>query len=613
MYLFLIYGCFILILLGIFFSFTYTHYKGNTFAEAKKDSENLCVSVNNSIQNQLDSLSTLSMNIVYSNALKSSFKEFSRLYQQTGSDPSTLTASREKAQAIHDIVTAMIGAYQSASDIKLYTMDGSCVEAGYYLKTSSVDLKSQPWYEEVLKLNGYKLFTEPFISGEIPGKDGSIGTHKFISLVRLFLDSGGQPEGIAEVIQDCDVIFSLPSQLEEANPENRVYIYNKEGRLVYPYNRTVSTNFYEEIQKKELPESQGQLMKTQDKEAYLLAYETVPGYEWTVVVTKPEAAVYLSLGNFRSLFLLIGGISILFTMFICFGISQQLTKPLQKLTNATGKITISRVLSEEKVNLTSADSRISEISLLCDSIRSMYEKLRSTSQEALLSRSEETRAKLQATQSLINPHFLYNSLTNISVMAEEDMNEDIVRICHALCDYFRYISSGQEMIVSLEKEIFYTKRYLECMKLRFGDEFEYHISIGENTGHIVIPKLILQPVVENAFKYAFANNPPWTLRISSELSSDRWLLKIEDNGGCLSDAKKAELLNLYENLDMKEELKSMQIGGMGLKNVYLRLKLLYGPQAVFQIENSIPKRTIFLVGGPVYLSKEEYYGEHPQL
>ena len=154
---------------------------------------------------------------------------------------------------------------------------------------------------------------------------------------------------------------------------------------------------------------------------------------------------------------------------------------LKNLQEQPVKITINRVLSEEKVNLTSASSNITELSILCDSIRNMYEKLRSTSQEVLLSRSEETRAKLQATQSLINPHFLYNSLTNISIMAEEDMNEDIVKLCGALCDYFRYISSGQEMIVPLEREIFYTEQYLKCMKFRFGDELEYKISIAQET------------------------------------------------------------------------------------------------------------------------------------
>src|SRR5699024_6739051 len=149
-------------------------------------------------------------------------------------------------------------------------------------------------------------------------------------------------------------------------------------------------------------------------------------YDWTVIITQPEETVYLPLRDFQIAFIIIAFFSILFTLLVCFYISQQLTKPLKKLTNANSKITINRVLSEDKVNLTSADSHIQELSTLCESIRTMYEKLRSTSQEVLLSKSEETRAKLQATQSLINPHFLYNSLTNISIMAEEQMNDDII-------------------------------------------------------------------------------------------------------------------------------------------------------------------------------------------
>ena len=84
------------------------------------------------------------------------------------------------------------------------------------------------------------------------------------------------------------------------------------------------------------------------------------------------------------------------------------------------------------------------------------------------------------------------------------MNEDIVKLCGALCDYFRYISSGQEMIVPLEREIFYTEQYLKCMKFRFGDELEYKISISQETESFFIPKLLIQPIIENAFKYAFS-------------------------------------------------------------------------------------------------------------
>lgn len=614
MYLFVIYGLFILILLVIFFIFTYTHYQKNALEEASRDLENMCSSVENSVEAQLDNISTISLNITYSNVIKSNFKEFFDIYKEDRKNPEQLVASRENVKAIYDIVTAMIGAYQSASDIRLYTMDGYCVQAGFWQITSLVNLESFSWYKDMIELNGHKYIGNPEIHKELPAQGKNKTSQKFISLVRLFLDSAGQPEGIIEVIQDCDKLFSLAGQLEHQNPDSRVYIYNSRHEQVYPYNSTGPLyDYYQIIEDQNLPVNSARLIDTKEGENLLFTYQSLPDYNWTVILIKPKAAVYEPLRTFQVIFTLIGGLSILFTLLICFYISQRLTVPLQKLTAATGKITINRVLDENKVNLTSADSNIKELSILCESIRTMYEKLRSTSQEILLSHSEETKAKLQATQSLINPHFLYNSLTSISIMAEESMNEDIIKMCQALCGYFRYISSSSDMLVTLKEEIFYTKCYLECMELRFTEELTCTLDIPEETENIYIPKLITQPIVENAFKYAFEKQPPWTLSISSSLEHNQWLLLIEDNGGNLDDEKKQELLNVYQNLDLREELKSMEIGGMGLKNVYLRLKMLYGDQAVFKIENSLPQKTVFIVGGPIYTSKEEFYEHHPPL
>lgn len=614
MYLFVIYGLFILCLLGIFFLFTYRHYKANTLEEASRDLENMCASVENSVEIQLEHLSTISMNLVYSNAIKTNFRDFSDLYRKKYTTARDRVTSQDRIDAIHDIVTALIGAYQSASAINLYSMDGARVESGYFQRTTKVDLKQFDWYEETLALNGYKYITAPYINKNLPATGMNQSSHKFISLVRLFLDSSGQPEGIAEVVQDCDKIFSLASQLEEQNPDSAVYIYNSRQELVYPYHRQgPETDFYGATLDPKLTEGSARMVSVEDGKRLLLVWQQIPSYEWTVVLAKPEHAVYEPLHNFQLIFLLIGSLSILLTLLICFYISRRLTIPLQKLTAATGKITINRVLDESKVNLTTADSSIKELSQLCESIRSMYEKLRSTSQEVLLSRSEETRAKLQATQSLINPHFLYNCLTNMSVMAEEEMNEDIIHMCQALCDYFRYISSSKEMFVPLEEEIFYTRRYLECMQLRFHDELEYSLCLAPETNGFYIPKLIIQPMVENAFKYAFQIPPPWKLSISSSVEDDFWVIEVEDNGGALSNEKKEELLQMYQNLDMNEELKSMEIGGMGLKNIYLRLRLLYGDRAIFRIDNTIPHKTIFTVGGPIYRSREEYYEQHPKL
>lgn len=606
LYLFVIYGSFILVLLGIFFTYTYSHYRENTLEESKRSLENMCASITNSVEAQLDSLSTISMNIVYSNMVKTNFREFSSAFQRTGKDQAEIVSSRQSAEVIHDIVTAMIGAYQSASYIRLYDMDGSCVESGYWMSTSRADLESLAWYDEVMELNGFKYISEPKTRKDLPATGKNRNSQKFISLIRLFLNRDGAPEGIAEVAQDCGKIFVLASQLEDSNPDIRVQIYNSRKELVYPYtafDMYGSESYHNLIEKNEITDGNSQIIKNSSGQNMLATCETMVKYGWNVVLLQSESSIYRSLEAFQKMFLRISALSILLTLLICFYISRRFTVPLQKLTAATKKITIDRVLDEKKVNLTSADSSIRELSILCNSVRGMYDKLRSTSREVLLLRNEETRAKLQATQSLINPHFLYNSLTNISAMAEEDMNDDIVKICEALCIHFRYISASGEMIVPLGKELEKSRSYLECMQLRFTEELEYTFDIPDVVREVPVPKLIAQPVLENAFKYAFVCRPPWKLSIAARLDGEHWKLTIEDNVGTMTDEKKQELLRLYKNLDLNDELKSMKIGGMGLKNVYLRLRLLYGKDAVFCIENREGAYTRFILGGNIHPKK----------
>ena len=606
LYLFVIYGSFILVLLGIFFTYTYSHYRENTLEESKRSLENMCASITNSVEAQLDSLSTISMNIVYSNMVKTNFREFSSAFQRTGKDQAEIVSSRQSAEVIHDIVTAMIGAYQSASYIRLYDMDGSCVESGYWMSTSRADLESLAWYDEVMELNGFKYISEPKTRKDLPATGKNRNSQKFISLIRLFLNRDGAPEGIAEVAQDCGKIFVLASQLEDSNPDIRVQIYNSRKELVYPYtafDMYGSESYHNLIEKNEITDGISQIIKNSSGQNMLATCETMVKYGWNVVLLQSESSIYRSLEAFQKMFLRISALSILLTLLICFYISRRFTVPLQKLTAATKKITIDRVLDEKKVNLTSADSSIRELSILCNSVRGMYDKLRSTSREVLLLRNEETRAKLQATQSLINPHFLYNSLTNISAMAEEDMNDDIVKICEALCIHFRYISASGEMIVPLGKELEKSRSSLECMQLRFTEELEYTFDVPDVVREIPVPKLIAQPVLENAFKYAFVCRPPWKLSIAARLDGEHWQLTIEDNVGTMTDEKKQELLRLYKNLDLNDELKSMKIGGMGLKNVYLRLRLLYGKDAVFCIENREGAYTRFILGGNIHPKK----------
>jgi two-component system sensor histidine kinase YesM len=611
-YLFAFYGVFTLLLLLLFFSFFYLFYSKKINTDAQKQIENLCTSVNNSVLAELDNMSTISMNITYSNVIRSNFVELSSTYSQNTLTKMDLSASRQQAVAIFDAITSIIGPFQSASEVNLYTLSGECVESGFFQRVTHITLEEQKWYEETKKLQGSKFISQPAYKSYLPGEGANQGSQMFISLTRQIYNNASEPDGFIEVIQDCGRIFSLVSTLEKNNPSTSVFIYNNRSEIVYPYHLDYQPkdNYFTYINDSNLNTLNTKMITLKNDERVLYTYDVIPNYDWVIIVMEPQASVNASLHTFRNIFFAIAIATIVLTSALCFIISEKLTYPLSKLTNATKKLTINRVLDENKSILTSADSNIAEIAQLCDSFRTMYEKLRISTQKVLLSHSEETRAKLQATQSLVNPHFLYNSLTHISIMAEENMNDEIILLCDSLCDYFRYISNSSHTLVTISQEILHTEKYIDCMRLRFGNGFFYSCEIEEEAKHVMIPKLILQPVVENAFKYAFQKTAPWNLSIKASVKKGCWMISITDNGGFLSEEKKKELLTLYSNLNKEKELNSLQIGGMGLKNIYLRMQLLYGAQAVFQIETSISLQTTFILGGPIHPDKEGYYEQY---
>jgi len=614
-YLFFIYGLLVTMLMSLFFICFYSFYSKNIYKDAKAKSETLSASVHKSISTELNNISTISMNIVYSNAIKKNFTSFAKNNDTGTIKLDNFSESRDNVLSIYDIITAIIGPFQSAAQVNLYTLNGTCIGSGYFQGVTNVNLQTFPWYNSTIAQNGCKNISTTTKLLNMPIKNKNEIDNQFLSLTRVFFNSSNEPEGIVEVLQNYNVVFSLISELKLKNPSTSFYVYNEKNELVYPYTSQPNNNinYVDIIKNSNLVPSVGYFVDIDSKDKVLMSYQKIESCNWTIVTSEPKDVVFKSLNSFKESFFIIIIISIFFTLLLCFVISSRLTYPLSKLTKAAKKVTISRVLNENKTLLTPINSNILEISELYQSFLEMYDKLRNSSQEILLSKSEETRAKLHATQSLVNPHFLYNSLTNISIMAEENMNDDIIKICHALCDYFRYITTNDETAVPLFREISYTEKYIKCMQMRYGDDFIYHSNIEESTKNILIPKLIVQPIVENAFKYGFSTSPPWHLKISSSTKDKKWLIHIEDNGGCLSSTKKEELLSTFHNLNKNEELKSLKIGGMGLKNVYLRLQLLYSEHAIFEIDNSKNCKTIFTIGGPIYLDKEKFYEQYTQI
>lgn len=608
--LFLVYGIFMLLVLIFLFTYIYIFNEQNVQREAAIKQANICTSVRNSVEAELNNMSTISLNLVYSSAIRKNFSSFSSYSEKDTLNKAETLQSWNNAEAIYDVITAMIGPYQSASQVNLYTMDGIRVGSGYQQSVVKVRLSTIPWWKKVIALNGLKFITPPTKNTSLPTSGSNQNTHMFISMIRPFFYESEQPEGMFEVMQDCNTIFSLATKMEERNDGLHLYIYNKYGELVYPYIPLPNhTNYLSLAYRNHLADEKGSIITVSPHNSQLITKDTIPQYNWTVIAVEPKDIIYAPLSFFRTSFFFLATLIILGTLIICFFLSKQMTQPLIKLTQATKELTIDRILDDKQRIPTSADSNIAEISDLCTSYLNMYDKLRKSSRDLLLARSEEIRANLQATQSLINPHFLFNSLTSISILAEDGQNETISRMCNALCDYFRYISNSSCTLVPLREEIDCTKKYIDCMQIRYEDTFSYTCQIDSAAENILIPKLIVQPIVENAFKHAFNNAPPWQLHLSADTNKDYWKICIEDNGGNLTNQKRDRILRELHHMDHTKELHRMQIGGMGLKNVYLRLTLQYGEKALFDIDNTQKNKTIFSIGGPIQPGRGEKHGK----
>lgn len=582
LYLFYIFSSFVIAIISVFFLLSYYRNVQSIYASQQKEIRVYADSVADNLTQEMDVLSTISMNIVYSNAVRDSFNQFietvnSETSMRNGKD-STIDV-HNKAWNLSDYIFITFGAFQKVRQVSLYSLSGYLVSVGDSVKTKKIDLSGYPWYRQTMLRAGKKYITSP-VAGQLKGEYN-------LSLIRLFYDNSGQPEGIAEVVQDCSKLFKKPIELQTDNKYIRIYILNDEGQFVFPY----AAGYH--IDSLISPEN--------SSKNNFIEVRHLENYDWTIYLFEDKAVVKKLIKDTKYYYLLLLLTVLIDTTIICFIISNQLTTSINKLSDTIKKFELEDVVEgKEDDSYAAAGGSIREITQLWETYTAMKKNLVLSTKKFLLLKSEETKMKLQLSQSFVEPHFLYNILNNISVMAEEHMDDEITDMCELLTSYLRYVTRSDESLVTIEQELEMTKNYLDIMKIRYGQEnFSYKIYCPDDLLSVRIPKFIIQPLTENIFKYAFIESPPWKISITVESDGEKWTLKVTDNGGALSDRKRDEILTKFSHLDIDTELNNFHIGGSGLKNTYIRLIIRYRERAVFTIDNSVKGYTTIIIGGLV--------------
>ena len=240
-----------------------------------------------------------------------------------------------------------------------------------------------------------------------------------------------------------------------------------------------------------------------------------------------------------------------------------------------------------------------EIRHLGYSIQQSYEQIDMLMQKIIMEQNERRKSELDALQSQINPHFLYNALDSITWMIEGERNDDAVFMISELARLFRISLSKGRTIISVKDELQHAQSYMNIQKIRYKNSFSIKFDIETEIYSYCTVKLVLQPILENAVNYGINDMYECgEITVSGKKNDENIILAVSDNGTGIPEE---EVLLLLTDSNRVHKHGS----GVGLVNVNNRIQILFGKQYGLTIESEPDEGTTVSICIPAIPYTEE--------
>ncbi|MEH7416910.1 sensor histidine kinase [Neobacillus drentensis] len=303
---------------------------------------------------------------------------------------------------------------------------------------------------------------------------------------------------------------------------------------------------------------------------YMVTKQSSKDTGWTVIILTPVKALTNGLSMLR-MGIIISGIIGFFIFFISsFFLSTIITRPIIKLTKTMQKA------SEGSLTLNPYVPTVNEIKELNSTYNQLVKETNHLIKMVYQKEIIRSQSELKALQAQINPHFLFNTLDALRWSLDDKEEEELAELVIAMSNLFRYTITKQADSdwVPINEEVKHIQDYMEIMKMRFGDQLNWNLNLSSELEHVKIPKLLIQPLVENAVLHGAGNTVhPCTVTVAIQPSMDNGYLEIlvNDDGPGMDQEK----LNYVRQSMQAGGGTSVKGNGMAIANVYKRLQLFY--------------------------------------
>ncbi|GAB2695419.1 sensor histidine kinase [Paenibacillus thermoaerophilus] len=514
-------------------------------------------------------------------------------WDHTLSDPAAGEGEKMLANiSLSKFLTHAANSYSGVSSVSLYRRDGLVVSDNNQIMTNRSHLDTK-WYRDFVEKSNHWVSSH---TDEV-----ELNRSRPYPFISLLLPIGSFEPSAAKTVMKVNVsaeFFLEPLNRIHLGERGTIFLLDHEGHPMLSQEQYAP---HEEAARKVEEIRNG---NTRQGVVYLrnpagstdiLVYKKLKQNGWMLVGFVTEADLYANLYRLRTTIVLFSSFLLIAAIVVATWLSYGITKPLSRLASA--------MRSVQKGEFDLAENRIppersvrNEVGFVTSSFRNMVRQLKQHIQTEFELKLLRQQAEYKALLMQINPHFLFNTLELLSSLSVQRKTAESLKIIEALGKMLRFSLNAAEDLVSLRQEIDYLRYYLTILEIRFGDRLRLSLRVDGEPGNREIVKFILQPLVENAVKYSFAEQAVAEVDIRISVEPERVRLLVADNGPGMPPGL-AERLYAETAHSRLHDVLNRGSGTIGLRNVLARCRLYYGQGFEYAIRSadSGPGTTIELI------------------
>ncbi|MCH5256226.1 MAG: sensor histidine kinase [Lachnospiraceae bacterium] len=472
--------------------------------------------------------------------------------------------------------------------IACYTNSGKLVAAApVATQKENIDIVSQEWFTEAVGQMENIHFSTPHVQNLFDNT--SYRYYWVISLSQAveLTNRGNSTLGVLLVDMNYSSIEQLLNKANTDTDSEYVYLMDGDGEIIYhPKQKLLYTNLYEENNLTAVNYEDGSIEEEFQGEKRLVTVKTISYTGWKIVSVVPMSGFNVGISDLRLVVILFVSLAMLMIIVLNQLVSARIAKPLQKLNESV------KEWESGNMNPDIYMGGSLEVEHLGRTLRSTVEQLQQLMNDIVVEQEEKRKSELDALQSQINPHFLYNTLDSIVWMIEGERYDDAVFMITQLASLFRISLSRGKTIISIEDEIQHAQNYMNIQKRRYKDSFSVKFNIEDAILSCCTVKLIIQPLLENAIYYGVEGmDGDGEIEVIGYRKENDVYIEVRDNGLGMPEEMVDALLTENDRVRKKGS-------GVGLINVHNRIKLRFGDLYGLEIESRLDEGTIVRIHLP---------------